>query len=160
MESMSREELEALFLANERKFFLIALAVTGSSHRAMDAVQDALVSCLHSEARPDAPLAYLCTCVRRAARKVQMRETRESPLDAESRWLAVDESSENAVFADQANRAMRDLSPAQREVVILHLHHGLRFREIAELQDRSINTITSQYRRALQQLRSLLDHEQ
>ena len=47
----------------------------------------------------------------------------------------------------------------QREVVLLRLKSGLKFRDIAKLQQTSINTVLSRYRYGLERLRSLLDGE-
>ena len=44
----------------------------------------------------------------------------------------------------------------QSEVIVLHLHHGLKFWQIAKLQNVSINTIQSRYRYGLDKLRSIL----
>jgi RNA polymerase sigma-70 factor (ECF subfamily) len=54
---------------------------------------------------------------------------------------------------------MQQLPCEQREVIILHLQSGMRFRAIADSQGVSINTIQSRYRYGLDKLRSLLDFE-
>ena len=54
---------------------------------------------------------------------------------------------------------LSELPYDQREVIVLHLHHGLKFRRIAKLQNVSINTIQSRYRYGLNKLRSMLDGE-
>ncbi len=53
-------------------------------------------------------------------------------------------------------QAMAQLPYDQREAIILHLQSGMRFREIANCQNVSINTILSRYRYGLEKLRSLL----
>lgn len=52
--------------------------------------------------------------------------------------------------------AMIALPIEQREVVTLHVHGQLKFREIAEMLELSINTVQSRYRYALQALRTML----
>jgi len=47
----------------------------------------------------------------------------------------------------------------QREVVVLHLHYGMRFRRMARALGVSINTVQSRYRYGLDKLRSILDSE-
>lgn len=54
---------------------------------------------------------------------------------------------------------MAQLPYEQREVVMLHLHGGMMFKQIAKSQHVSINTIQSRYRYALDKLRRLLDGE-
>jgi RNA polymerase sigma-70 factor (ECF subfamily) len=45
----------------------------------------------------------------------------------------------------------------QREVIVLHLHHEMRFRQIADVLGVSINTVQSRYRYGLDKLRSILN---
>jgi RNA polymerase sigma-70 factor (ECF subfamily) len=67
-----------------------------------------------------------------------------------------------AIFGEEArdlNHAIAQLAYEQREVVMLHLRGGMKFREIAGLQGISINTAKSRYRYGLQKLRKLLSDE-
>lgn len=57
------------------------------------------------------------------------------------------------------HRALEQLPPEQREVVTLHLRADLTFREIARLQNASINTVQSRYRYGLDKLRALVNGE-
>ena len=57
------------------------------------------------------------------------------------------------------NSALAQLPCEQREVILLHLQGGLRFTEIAGLQNVSIKTAQSRCRYGLDKLRSLLDSE-
>jgi len=54
---------------------------------------------------------------------------------------------------------MKQLPYEQKEVVALHLKGGIKFREIARLQNTSINTVQSRYRYGLEKLRSLFNNE-
>ena len=56
--------------------------------------------------------------------------------------------------------ALAELPYEQREVIVLHLHGELRFREIARYQGVSTNTVQSRYRYGLDKLRTLLKQEQ
>ena len=59
----------------------------------------------------------------------------------------------------QLSRAMAKLPYEQKEVIMLHLHGGMMFKQIAKSQQVSINTAQSRYRYALDKLRSLLNSE-
>jgi DNA-directed RNA polymerase specialized sigma24 family protein len=54
---------------------------------------------------------------------------------------------------------MLDLPYEQREVVGLHIHGRMTFKQIAAAQQVSIKTVQSRYRYALDKLRALLDGE-
>jgi RNA polymerase sigma-70 factor (ECF subfamily) len=59
----------------------------------------------------------------------------------------------------QLTHALAQLPDEQREIIILHLRGGMKFRQIADMQAVSINTIKSRYRYGLDKLRSLLPDE-
>ena len=72
-------------------------------------------------------------------------------LDKPERWITRSEE------LDRLNNTMAQLPYHQREVVILHVQGGMKFRAIAKSQNVSINTIQSRYRYGLDKLRSLLN---
>ena len=45
----------------------------------------------------------------------------------------------------------------QSEIIVLHLHQEMRFREIAEALGISINTVQSRYRYGMEKLRSIIN---
>ena len=61
----------------------------------------------------------------------------------------------------QESRQLQDLLARlpyeQREIIVLHLHHDMRFREIAKALGISINTVQSRYRYGLDKLRSIMN---
>ncbi|MHC4657282.1 MAG: RNA polymerase sigma factor, partial [Planctomycetota bacterium] len=59
----------------------------------------------------------------------------------------------------QLNNALAQLPYEQREVIILYLQGGMKFKTISESQGVSINTVQSRYRYGLDKLRSILDSE-
>ncbi len=58
--------------------------------------------------------------------------------------------------AERLRQALSGLPYEQREVITLHLHGDLTFREIARQQEVSINTATSRYRYGIERLKSIL----
>jgi len=108
---------------------------------------------------------YLATCVvnrvrnsnraRNRRQDVSLDETEPvmSDSDKPERWIVRNEK------LDMLNAAMAQLPYAQREVVILHVQGGMKFRAIAESQNASINTVQSRYRYGIDKLRSLLNSE-
>ncbi len=65
-------------------------------------------------------------------------------------------------LAEQAarlNEAIAQLPDEQREAVVLRLKADLTFRDIARLQQTSVNTVMGRYRYALKRLRSTLNGE-
>ena len=109
--------------------------------------------------------SYLRTCVVNGVRnKVRNDKVRSyvelsqagpivSDQNGPERWIMLKEES------IRVNNALIQVPFEQREVVVLHLHGGMKFREIAKLQAVSAKTIQSRYRYGLDKLRSILDSE-
>ena len=108
---------------------------------------------------------YLATSVVNRVRNVNRTERRRQAISADEagylisnsdvpeRWIIHDEE------LDRLNNAMSQLPYPQREVVIMHLQGGMKFKAIAKSQDVSINTVQSRFRYGLEKLRSLLNSE-
>ncbi len=148
---------------------LLALAIALSNDRAT--AEDALHDVFVSFARYSEKLrlrtslkSYLSSCIANRVRNlkhtnsrqtVQLNQVENFGKDCERPDLLV----MSAELYRKIEQAMGQLPYEQREVIILHLQSGMRFRAIAESQNVSINTIQSRYRYGLDKLRSLLDFE-
>jgi RNA polymerase sigma-70 factor (ECF subfamily) len=146
--------------------YLLALAVAllKDVNAAEDVVHD--VFCKFIESREKFKLdgslkSFLGTCVVNLARdKLRVRQSQSCRLDkATAKLLDTNEPQHCAIFGEEArdlSHAIAQLSYEQREVVMLHLQGGMKFREIAGLQRISINTAKSRYRYGIEKLRTLL----
>ena len=67
------------------------------------------------------------------------------------------ESAEKKEFQRRVSQGLLTLSENERETVVQHLFADLTFREISELCETPIGTVTSWYRRGLEKLRSQLE---
>ena len=146
---------------------LLALAIALSNDRA--AAEDVLHDVFVSFARYAEKLqlrtslkSYLLSCIANRVRNLSRArpeqtlqlnhaETIRSDRDGPDR-LAM-----SAEMFQRIEQAMAQLPYQQREVIILHLQSGLKFKTIAESRGASINTIQSRYRYGLDKLRSLLN---
>ena len=108
---------------------------------------------------------YLSICVANCARdknRAAQRRRTVSLDEAKSGHRAncrPDESGARREMFEQLDCAMAQVPYEQREVIVLHLQSRMRFRQIAESQGVSVNTVMSRYRYGLDKLRSLLDDE-
>ena len=107
---------------------------------------------------------YLGTCVANRVRDKMRRRGRVSfgSNDAESIVADGDGPGEVLIWGERSReltRALGELPFEQREVVVLHLCGGMKYREIAAVQGESINTVKSRYRYGLEKLRALLPDE-
>jgi RNA polymerase sigma-70 factor (ECF subfamily) len=96
--------------------------------------------------------------------KLRARRSQPCELDeATASALDTNEPGHYAIFGEEArnlNHAIAQLAYEQREVIMLHLRGGMKFREIAGLQGISINTVKSRYRYGLEKLRTLLSDQE
>ncbi len=83
-------------------------------------------------------------------------------IEGEEEWDVVDMSSsperfvEKGILRTALEGALLQLPSLAAEVVALHVYEGYAFAEIAALNNESLNTVKSRYRRALERLRGLL----
>ncbi len=107
---------------------------------------------------------YLATSVVNRVRDRRRRQRRQ--IIATSRRIEPSrrtvEPDHAASFSEQAiklNEAVAQLPDEQREVLLLRLKADMKFRDIAKLQNTSINTAVGRYRYGLNRLRSTLNGE-
>ncbi|MBN2020879.1 MAG: RNA polymerase sigma factor [Sedimentisphaerales bacterium] len=145
----------------------LAAALLKEKSAAEDVVHDVFVSFLKLKRfRLTGSLrGFLATCVANAARNVIRASSRhqQSTLDDTPPPASKTSSPDcEAIFGEESrllSRAIWELPYEQREVVMLHTHAGLKFAQIAESQNVSINTVLGRYRYGLEKLRSKLDGE-
>ena len=141
----------------------VARALLNDGSAAEDVLHDVVVSFASQAGRfvlRGSLKGYLAICVANRARNANRQGARPEPCEraaarrthADVSESALDEERRSAIVA-----AMEQLPEAQRQAVALHVLGGLRFREIAQQSDESINTIQSRYRYGLKKLRSLLN---
>ncbi len=161
----SKDALRRLY--EKYKDDLLGLAVTLLRDRAEaeDVVHDVFVSLARTAGGftlSGTLKGYLSTCVANCARdKNRLRSRLDVGLDAaEDVGSDSDDPVEYAVGSEETERlqdALGRLPYEQREIIVLHLHQEMRFREIAEALGVSINTVQSRYRYGLEKLRSIVN---
>lgn len=149
---------------------LLGLAVmsTGDVDRSEDVVQDVFLKLAqsHDRIRICGNLRnYLITCLMNRIRTLRRdgrrcgehhdgsTSTRVSETHQPDHWASLNEQ------MYQIGKALRQLPPEQREVVTLRFQAGLGFRQIARIQNASVNTVQGRFRYGMEKLRSLLNGE-
>lgn len=160
--------LARIYEDHRQNLLRIAAGLLNQTSAAEDVVHDVFVQLAQSpqSLRLQGNLrSFLATCVvnrvrntnksaqRRRAGSLDQAEAVACDSPGPERWIL-----DNERFAKLRN-ALAELPYEQREVVVLHLQGGAKFRDIAKSQGVSINTVQSRYRYGLEKLRSLLDGE-
>lgn len=148
---------------------LLALAVSLSSDVSLgeDVVHDVFVSFAQMATRLELRgnlKSYLSTCVANRVGKLKriesLRVNGQAEADVVRRHSSrPDELAMSVEAFHRVGDALAQLPYEQREVILLHIHSGLTFREIARSQKMSIHTVQSRYRYGLQKLKSKLNSE-
>lgn len=145
----------------------LAMGLLNDAAAAEDVVQDVFVSFAQSRRnfRVRGSLSgYLAVSVVNRVRDHKRRQRRHTAAPVESIGHAREPMGpdEAVILSEQARLlagALAGLAEDQREVVLLRLKAGMKFRDIAKLQQTSVNTVLSRYRYGLEKLRSTLDGE-
>lgn len=146
----------------------LASALLNDTSAAEDIVHDFFVSFAQSPEKlklNGSLKSYLATCVVNRVRNANIARQRQETAglnEAESTLSSSKRPEQWIIYSEQLrqlNDALAQLPHQQREVIILHLQGGMKFKAIAELQDVSINTVQSRYRYGLDKLRSIFDSE-
>ncbi|MHC4476105.1 MAG: RNA polymerase sigma factor [Planctomycetota bacterium] len=163
----SRDALCRIYEKYQDYLLTLAIALSNDVNAAEDIVHDVFVSFAKragSFRLAGSLRGYLATCVVNAARdRIKSQHRQPVPLDEALLEGADSKGLDQAVIADEQSRqlarAMAQLPYEQREVITLHVKGGMKFREIAKLQEASVNTVQGRYRYGLNKLRSILDGE-
>ncbi len=159
------EALRCIYDRYKHDMLGLAVSLSGDRTAGEDAVHDVFVSFVRRapQLRLKTSLrSYLLSSVANRVRNARRTDAwRLRPAEAVEPKTSDSQQPERiAVQTEQTvliEQAMAELPYDQQEAVILHLQAGMTFREIAESQSVSINTVQSRYRYGLERLRSLLD---
>ena len=136
----------------------VAMALLADPDAAEDCVHDVFVHFAGAPADMRASRnlkGYLMRCVANRAKNLLKRQQ----LQPVSQTNEQDCPEGRLIVSEESMRifeAMAKLSAEQREVVSLHIHGQMKFREIAEQLYLSINTVQSRYRYGIEKLKTFL----
>jgi len=163
----SREALARIYEKYLDSMLTLAAGLLNDVGQAQDVVHDVFVS--FAKSAPSFGVrgslsGYLATSVVNRVRDRRRRTRRQADgstkrIEPAREPAAPDDA---VIFTEQAARisqVMAELPDEQREVVLLRLTAGMKFRDIARLQQVSINTVQGRYRYGLNHLRSMLNGE-
>ena len=162
-----KDALQRIYEKYRDYLLTLAMALVNDANLAEDIVHDVFVTFAQSTAKfrlRGSLKSYLATCALNRCRD-QMRASKRQPLSLDEATPMQSDFGppDTRMISDEQSRqvadAMAQLPYEQREVVILHVQGGMKFRAIAESQGVSINTVQSRYRYGLDKLRSILDSE-
>ncbi len=161
-----RNALRRIYLKYKDDLLRVALSLLRDHAAAEDCLHDVFV--LFAEHAPILEVrtslkSYLASSVANRARD-HLRKKSNRLVSIPEGMDPADEGQDPSgglTASEEANQLLTVLSELphiQQEVICLHLQGGLTFKQIAEFQEVSINTIQSRYRYGLEKLRSRLSY--
>ena len=163
-----KDALRVIYETHQGDLLTLAGNLLHGAATAEDVVQDVfigLVRCVPRLELRRTLRAYLAMAVANQVKDHYRRRPRArlASLDDAAEVPADGEGPVQMVIDDEQMRKLRsavaELPYDQREVVMLRVHAGLKFREIAKHQNTSIKTALSRYQYGLDKLRSMMDGE-
>lgn len=143
----------------------VAMAILSDPYAAEDCVHDVFVhfAAAPADLRANKNLrGYLMRSVANRAKNWLKRgqsQPQQRIIDESDHCSQCDNPARQLIVTErsiQVFEALAKLPAEQREVISLHLHGQMRFREIADELNLSINTVQSRYRYGIEKLRALL----
>ncbi len=161
----AREELARRY---REPAYLLGLQLTGNREDALDVAQDALLRFFATldrfqEERPVRP--YLLRIVRNRAmdlwrrrriRRAESLDAGELPRQIADKRPGPEETTRRSELRRRVWRAVSDLAPAKREILVLRDYHDLAYAEIAKVLGIPIGTVMSRLHAARKALREIL----
>ncbi len=143
---------EQLYCAKAPELVLYGRALGLTHGEAQDVLQETFIALLRRPEPPLQPLHYCLRAYRNRALNYRRGLWRRLTREWESRrWF--ERSPDETPGEREAMRALAELPPDQREVIVLKIWHQYTFEEIAPLLEVSPNTAAGRYRYGLQKLR-------
>ena len=150
------EAFATVYDRHGRDLYGYLLARTRRPHLAEDLLQAVMLRLVRSRERL-AKVRSLRAYLFQIARNEWIRDGARTHPETEALVDAEAPDPEHGGDVDALRSALDRLSPERREVVSLKIHHGLTFAQIAEVLDLLPDTAASRYRRALADLRRLME---
>ncbi|MHC4395476.1 MAG: RNA polymerase sigma factor [Planctomycetota bacterium] len=162
-----REALRVLYEKYKDSLRTIAGSMLQDSEAAEDVLHDVFVSFAENVKHLQIKISlknYLITCVvNRIRDEFRRREPETIELDKAGPIGSDSDCPGSRLEADEKSQVLTGALAAipfeQREVILLHLKGGLKFREIARMQQTTVSTVHGRYRYGLKKLRTILDGE-
>ena len=163
---VNRAALRHIYEKYKNDLLKLAVALVNDVNTAEDVVQDVFVGFAQSAVKIQTHgnlRKYLVTCVANRIRNLKRDRKRHEACNINDSDCIISDSNRPekwAILSEELkllSDAMAQIPYEQREVVTLYMQGQLNFRQIAKVQNASVNTIQGRYRYGLNKLRSILN---
>ena len=162
-----KDALQRIYEKYRDDLFTVAMSLLHNIHASEDCLQEVFLTI--ADVKKNANIrrnlkGYLVSCIANRARNQQRKASVKSNCPAEhlSGLEILNDPAQQLVDREQFYRlleALTQLPDRQREAFVLHVQGGMKFRQIAKLQNVSIKTVQSRYRYGIEKLRILMGEQ-
>jgi RNA polymerase sigma factor (sigma-70 family) len=160
MNAADIETIHAMYVENRQQLYTYALSITGNREVAEDAIHIVFERLLRGSRLPADLRPYVFRSIRNAAadaRRTKVRTDSIIKLAVATEVAAA--GSGGPGQTDDLEPLLQQLTPDEREAIVLKIHGGHTFQQIAELRGVPLPTVASWYRRGLEHLKTMLTRE-
>ncbi len=163
----NKDALQRIYEKYRDDLFTVLVSLLRDVHASEDCLQEVFVNFAENvgsfKIRHNLK-RYLIRCVVNLARDNLRKKTTQldCPLEELSSLAILNDPAQKLINEEESIRlfqAITELPYEQRETFVLHVQGGMKFREIANLQNVSIKTVQSRYRYGIEKLQALLVKE-
>ena len=154
-----RDAFCVLVNRHERSVRAVCMSVLRDEHFARDAAQDAFVRAYEKLSKlKDAKLfgAWLIMIARRSALDTLKRKTKDTHVELSENIQSKAADSQLDENKHELLKAVLRLPKSQKQVVMLRYFGGHSVKEVAEISERSVGTVTKQLSRAHKHLKCIM----
>lgn len=163
----NKDALQHIYEKYRDDLFTVLVSLLRDVHLSEDCLQEVFVNFAANAGRFNIRRnlkRYLISCARNLARDHLKKKTTQlnCPLEALNPLATPNDPVQEMINEEdsaQLFQALAELPSEQRETFVLHIQGGLKFREIATMQNMSIKTVQSRYRYGIAKLQTLLVKE-
>lgn len=156
----SDQAFTQLFKAHNQRIFAYCYKMLGSEEQAQDVAQEVWEKVIELRNDPpevENPVGFLMRITRNKCLDViKLRKNHSSLSDLDDHQHPFEEEHEGSAEEDIVLRALEQLPPDQKEVLVLNIYSGYRFDEIAEMLGKSPDAIWARASRGRATLRKIV----
>ena len=154
-------EFEAFYRMHRDRLWRLALLLTSDTDRADDLAQEALLRAYQAwhRIRQEEPLPYVHKILVNLVRKDWRRRALELLPKGRTETFSAD-SADRIADALSLAEMLSTLSTVRRATLLLRFYEDLSAEEVSRVLERPLGTVKSDTRRALEQIRPLLQIEE
>jgi RNA polymerase sigma-70 factor (ECF subfamily) len=159
-----KQALRMIYMEYKDNLLTIAASLLHDTCAAEDVLHDVFVSFAGGvgglELRGSLRSYLIASVVNRVRDRYRKKKHHVVELDEVGQFTSdSDDPEQSAIFSEESQLltdALARLPLEQRETIILHLNAGMKFKEIAQMQDIPVSTVQGRYRYGLEKLRTIL----